>query len=444
MDHRALVNVVAFVVGFVCMVAVGVATAAAPTTWYEVSGLGGDTWLRSKPSVMACIGLKAESLDELNASFYGCLPSSEVRDGYGLTYTKGDSDQCSLLGYTCRVHFTSPPEPTAYVTGNITERQLCWDGAEPVGGVCPESPTCTAGERMDFSVPGSTLVPLCRDGCRWENSGVGVCVAGACFSEYTSTGGACTVGPSGNPLSDGSEWVDSPVTETTTTQPAPVTDGDTVTEQQTVTTQTDDSVKLDTVNNQTTITETSVHGVKKTTTTTTTTHADGSQTITETVSYQQTTPDVTMTRIGSGGSVTTQPGETVSGSRTTTSLVGADGSVTSTTTETGVGGDGEGGPEDEGGECGILPQVVCDWFEEPELDPTPIEVPTIESTPGDYDSGLPSSGGCPAGFTVNLGAFGSPTVSLQPLCDLASAIRPMVIAIAYLLAAFIVVGGRGK
>lgn len=431
MDHRTLVNSVAFVVGFLCMVAFGVATAAEPVIMWHTS-VYLDQWFPDPESATdnSCVQEYADHATYYYQGEHRVINISSPTDynGTGL---------CSVYSRSSGAFVMETSRPV-YGEGR------CWDTSAPAAGVCPEPPTCTVGETMQFSVPGDSLVPLCRDSCRWENSGVGVCAAGSCFSEYTSTGESCIVGVPGNPLSDGSEWIDSPETQTTTDDPAPVTDGDTVTDQQTVTTQTDEAVKRETVNNQTTITETSVHGVTKTTTTTTTTHADGSQTIIETVSYQRTDPAITTTRIGSGGSVTTQPGETVTGSRTTTSVVGADGSVTSTTTETGVGGDGQGGPEDESGECGILPQVVCDWFEEPELDPTPIEVPTIESTPGDYDSGLPSSGGCPAGFTVNLGVFGSPTISLQPLCDLASAIRPMVIAIAYLLAAFIVVGGRGK
>lgn len=438
MDHRQLVNAVAFLVGFLCMVAFGVAMAAAPMTWWRHNTLDMFVPDPSAASAEACVRL------------YGTDP--------GETYSATGVFQLSAVGDSqqnlyCEVRYFGG-EPFMRASGIWLAEPVCWDGAAPVGGVCPEPPECPAGRNADWYFTNRAALPssVCdQQSCRWDQSaGVSLCLPEdlTCVGAYTSTGGYCeggTITLDAQALDKPfAEYIDPPVTETTVDTPAPVIDGDTVTEQSVTTTETDRAVKIERTVNETTVTETGVHGVSKTTTTTTTTHADGSQTITETVSYQRTDPTITTTRIGPGGSVTTQPGETVTGSRTTTTVVGADGSVSSTTTESGVGGDGEGGPEDdEGGECKWLPDFICDWFREPEY-PDDVELPIIESAQPEYDSGLPASGSCPPGFTVDLGVFGSPTISLQPLCDLAVAIKPLVIAISYLAAAFIVVGGRGK
>lgn len=430
MDHRALVNVVAFVIGFLCMVCLGVATAAQPVVmWHTLTYP--DSW-HATPE---------EATDSTCWVFYADHATLEYRGEHRVINISGPTDMSG--SGLCSVYRRS--DGTFYQESSfpVYGAERCWDTSAPVSGVCPEPPDCPVGDVFSFSVPGDSLIPLCRSGCRWENSGVGVCAAGSCFSEYTSTGDVCTVGPPGTPLSDGTEWIDSPEAQTTTDDPAPVTDGDTVTDQRTVTTQTDEAVKRDTVNNQTTVTETSVHGVTKTTTTTTTTHADGSQTITETVSYQRTDPTITTTRVGSGGSVTIQPGGTVTGSRTTTSVVGADGSVTSTTTETGVGGDGEGGPEDESGECGILPQIVCDFLssdgEGEEHPGLPVEEVGGEMVA--YDSGL-GGGSCPG--SVGTSFMGqSISYDYSDACYVATTyFRPILLAIAAIAAAFIIVGAR--
>ncbi len=55
---------------------------------------------------------------------------------------------------------------------------------------------------------------------------------------------------------------------------------------------------------------------------------------------------------------------------------------------------------------------------------------------------LPQSMGCPAPLSISIGGH-SITISYQPFCDYAEAFRPLVIAGAWLTAAFIIVGFRG-
>lgn len=458
MDHRQLVNVVAFVVGFLCMVALGVATAASPSTWYAPTlRTGGTSSIRVAFDAACTIDTQTYYPTKGEAAAAASC-DAVLSDSQAIYTPKGPAfnymDVSWRIEYSCVLINGGSACGDGFMGGNYYTKQLCWDGVEPVGGVCPEPPMCPPDLTVDWFFTSRATLPssVCdRQSCRWDQSaGVSLCLPEdlTCVGAYTSTGDYCqggTITLDAQALDKPfAEYIDPPVTETTVDKPAPVINGDTVTDQSVTTTETDRAVKIERTVNDTTVTETGVHGVTKTTTTTTTTHADGSQTITETVSYQQTTPDVTTTRIGLGGSVRNEEGKTISGSTSTTTLIGADGSITSTMTETGVGGDGEGGPEDgEGGECKWLPDFICDWFREPEY-PEDVELPIIESVQPEYDSGLPASGSCPPGFTVDLGAFGSPTISLQPLCDLAVAIKPLVIAISYLAAAFIVVGGRGK
>lgn len=81
---------------------------------------------------------------------------------------------------------------------------------------------------------------------------------------------------------------------------------------------------------------------------------------------------------------------------------------------------------------------VCKAFiatDHPDIPMMDIEEPT-------YDAGLPTNASCPAPVSVTLSIFGTHELSYQPICDLASAIRIPVIAISYLISAFIVVGVR--
>lgn len=86
----------------------------------------------------------------------------------------------------------------------------------------------------------------------------------------------------------------------------------------------------------------------------------------------------------------------------------------------------------------------CDWASficEPFEGGDHPDVPVLDLETPEYDSGLPGGSTCPQPIEVATG-FGVWELSLQPACDLASAIRTPLIAISYLTAAFIVVGVR--
>jgi len=89
--------------------------------------------------------------------------------------------------------------------------------------------------------------------------------------------------------------------------------------------------------------------------------------------------------------------------------------------------------------------IVCDaiiWLQEPFSSPTDIALPTEELVIPSYTSGLSDNGICPAPYDAIV--FGSTIpVSYQPFCDLASLIRPLVLAAAGLIAGFVLVRARG-
>lgn len=89
--------------------------------------------------------------------------------------------------------------------------------------------------------------------------------------------------------------------------------------------------------------------------------------------------------------------------------------------------------------------VVCDfidWFRTEPEEPEHVPLPYLDLEIPDYDSGLPSSANCPSPLIIDLTLFGSHEFSYEPACDLATTIRPGVLAMAYLLSAYILVGVR--
>lgn len=95
--------------------------------------------------------------------------------------------------------------------------------------------------------------------------------------------------------------------------------------------------------------------------------------------------------------------------------------------------------------------VVCDFIDWVKADDKPYEKPEVPfeelpPEPVEWSSGL-GSGACPApwSFSVSIGGTtANPEISLQPLCDLASILRPLVIAISLVVAAFIIAGLRNN
>ncbi|MCS6760558.1 MAG: hypothetical protein MO852_17720, partial [Candidatus Devosia euplotis] len=86
----------------------------------------------------------------------------------------------------------------------------------------------------------------------------------------------------------------------------------------------------------------------------------------------------------------------------------------------------------------------CEWATficEPFIGGEQPDVPMLDLETPQFDSGLPSSASCPAPVQINTG-FGNWEISYQFACDFASAIKVPLIAISYLVSAFIVVGVR--
>ncbi|GAB6140863.1 hypothetical protein JCM14076_15920 [Methylosoma difficile] len=77
------------------------------------------------------------------------------------------------------------------------------------------------------------------------------------------------------------------------------------------------------------------------------------------------------------------------------------------------------------------------WFcsnpNPPAIEPQELETKNIEDM--DISPKVSSSGSCPADITVSITSGNSLTFSFQPICDFASLIRPLVIALAYLASA---------
>lgn len=476
MANRALKNVLAFLVALLVTMWAGFSFGAAPEQGYEANSSSNTSSIRTAitaqcpDAVAAARDARAfNAMDAAVLSAAACMPESVPLSS--VTYTKSGAvyfvaTNSYRVDYTCTLNAGGPCAGGPwYGTVATNPVMFCWDLSDPVGGVCPEPPSCggDVGQSKNWTGPGALPESICISNCRWT-VGQGIYLpgngpGGTWYGQVSGTGSSCTGATSGaapTPTQPNQPIIDPvPVTEHDVTTDPPTTNGDTTTQETTESTNT--SPGGETTVTETTITHevTGAHGVTKTTTTTTTTHADGSTTTNTTTTYTETTPDRTVTNIPGG--TTTTPGTTRNGTTTTTTNTNPDGSSNTSTTHTGVGGDGQSGPGAGGGDgecvgadcgdgdpCGeFVPQHICDWFQTPELDQTPVLVPEIESAPGSYSSGL-GTGSCPGAIGVNLGMFGSHSVSLQPLCDFALNIRPLVIAISYLMAAFIVVGGRGK
>lgn len=91
--------------------------------------------------------------------------------------------------------------------------------------------------------------------------------------------------------------------------------------------------------------------------------------------------------------------------------------------------------------------VVCDfidWFKDGDGEDVALPEKELEIQPSQWSSGI-SGGSCPAAEAVTVGVAGvSGDISFdwQPLCTLATSLRPFLIAICMMVAAFIVAGVR--
>ncbi|MEF3074886.1 virulence factor TspB C-terminal domain-related protein [Methylobacter sp. Wu1] len=141
-----------------------------------------------------------------------------------------------------------------------------------------------------------------------------------------------------------------------------------------------------------------------------------------------TNPDGTITK-----TVTTKTNTIGEDDKTTTTTTNPDGTKTTTTT----GGDGSG---DGKTDCDKYPNSIgCQDISKGDA-PKADTIPTIDVPIVFNPVSWGGSGSCPAPGTINL--HGSTVeISYQPYCDIASAIRPIVIALAFMSAAYIVFGG---
>lgn len=173
----------------------------------------------------------------------------------------------------------------------------------------------------------------------------------------------------------------------------------------------------------------SVTGTETTTTTTTET---GDNIVTNT----QTTTNITY-----GDTTITTTNTTVTNTYT-------NGNHTSTEITTETPGELPVSEPSSGGTAGEWPgfcdwaTVVCDfidWFQEP-FDAPEVEWPLIEDQDFGEEFDFTLAASCPEPYTIELALFPPVQFNWQPFCDLATFIRPLVLASAAIFAAFISLG----
>lgn len=455
------------------------AWAAAPQTMYHNGDVGSSTsplpgvatshcsantgWYPTRQGAAdACSAILPDSVKGSTYTFYKTgLPIQASSTVYNQYYT------CTLdSGGTCTTRYT-------YI--NTYSATLCLDGSLPDTSLpleeqCDDPPPPTCEEKISdttthlmvkpqdvyagkwFDVDGCVAyASMAGSQCLLDVNGVTWCSSTMQFTGQTAADMVEQPADTGGDVPTDIPPTQSSVGfgETVTTTPEVVTtnpDGSTTTEQTTAENQTTTpGTTIENTSIGTKITEyTDGTNNQKATTKVKTTYPDGSATETETTTVtKQTSPSVVID-IHYDGDITTtyNNGGTTSGTTTRTTTTGADGSVTTTTESDGTSAE----DAEKEGTCSGLPDLVCnfiDWMKDPGgLDEEPPTVPMVESTePDPYYLGLPSDSSCPSGPTVNT-SFGSYIISMQPLCDLAVMIRGFVIAMAYLMGAFIVLGAR--
>lgn len=136
-------------------------------------------------------------------------------------------------------------------------------------------------------------------------------------------------------------------------------------------------------------------------------------------------------------------GDTVQVQRTTTvTEKDAAGNVISTTTTVGTATPEAPPAENPPSLCEEFPEVLAciDVGEAPAAESVPTDSVEVDAITPVSVSGVET---CPAPIAINLGSHGSYSLSWQPACDVATGVRPVVIALAWLAGAMIVFGVRG-
>lgn len=136
-------------------------------------------------------------------------------------------------------------------------------------------------------------------------------------------------------------------------------------------------------------------------------------------------------------------GDTLEISRTTTvTEKDALGNVTSVTTTVGNATPEAPPAENPPSLCEEFPEVLAciDVGEAPAAESMPTDSVEVDAITPVSVSGVET---CPAPIPINLGSHGSYSLSWQPACDVATGVRPVLIALAWLAGAMIVFGVRG-
>lgn len=154
--------------------------------------------------------------------------------------------------------------------------------------------------------------------------------------------------------------------------------------------------------------------------------------------------DTTVTTTTTTNNLTYSPGYTTV-NQTNVTTVYNNGALISTTTQTEnsntVTQPAESADADVPTDCEFMPTVCAflDWFQEPASLDEP-DLPVVDHLDG-YSASIGSSAGvCPSPISVDLLAFGTVSVSYQPLCDFAAILRYLVLAGALLFAIYINMG----
>lgn len=139
---------------------------------------------------------------------------------------------------------------------------------------------------------------------------------------------------------------------------------------------------------------------------------------------------------------------TITTTNTTVTNTYTNGNHTSTETTTETPGELPVTEPTPGGAAGEWPgfcdwaSVVCsfiEWFQEP-FDAPEVEWPLIEDQDYEEEFDFTLAASCPEPYTIELALFPPVQFNWQPFCDLATFIRPLVLASAAIFAAFISLG----
>lgn len=432
MDHRPLINALVFLFFMVSTIYFGVALAAEPVKMWASSTYPNNYFT-----------------DPLDAAYYHCgetvYPANLIWSGVAGTVAMNEWSgelYCTVNTRSTGQYYFN----YRYPMGASLRCEL--DGSAPINGVCPDPPEpCPTESLVNLSRTGTGTAPdpICFGGCEYTSSPLTLYLplVDQYYADYYATGQQCTEADDNNPSTTPPVYRDPPVTQTDVSAPIVGVDqsGNPQTTQETVTTTTTDPGI--TTSTETEIVEVGTDTVVRETTTTVTTYPDGSMETVVQTTYTNTTAEKNIYDL-IANTVNNQPSSVTTGTRTTSTTINPDGSSTSTTTQTGTPyGTGEG--EGEGEEpCGyFVPQFICDFFSDdtpaPEHDAMPVTEVGEEFVT--WSSGL-SSGTCPSSVSASFMGQ-SFAYDYTDACYAAETFfRPILLAIAAIVAAMIIVGAR--